>query len=172
MPQDPENPLSETKTIPLGKTPDPATPRRKVFPKIAEVREMLKERAAELLNLQRRIVYEALANQDYETANDANQFLLLHLPAGEDGVRLLDPDIDKPTDKGQLHAPQISIGFAIGGLNQTQSLPPAPVGVIDVTPETKELGGRLLLDHPPAPLGDSPRPEDSLVQSGRDPVNA
>jgi hypothetical protein len=169
MPQAPENPPSETKTIPLGKRPP--IPTRKVFPKIAEVREMLKERAAELLNLQRRIVYEALANQDYETANDANQFLLTHLPPDENGVRLLDPDIDKPKDQGKLQGPQISIGFALGGLNQTQSLPAAKVEVIDAIPETKELGGGRPSDCEPTVLDGGTKSEGSPVPPERDPAN-
>lgn len=168
MPPVPESLPSETKTIPLGD--GPAIPKRRAFPKIAEVREMLKERAAELLSLQRRIVYEALANQDYETANDANKFLLTHLPSDENGTRLLDPDIDKPKDQGKLPGPSISIGFAIGGLNHTQSLPPANLEVIDAVPETQteERQLRGSADSPTPSVSDSLGPEDHPVPSRRD----
>lgn len=165
MPQDPENPPSPTKTTPLGK--GSAAPKRPAFPRIAEVREMLKARAEELLNLQRRIIYEALANQDYETANDANQFLLKHLPPDEQGVHLLDHDIDKPKDTGKQLGPQISIGFALGGLPQPQQLPAPKIEVIDVSPEDEERDGRPT-DHPPTLLDGDTGTKGDLVAPERD----
>jgi hypothetical protein len=112
----------------------PNAPRRAVyFPKVKEAREILKEKAQEILEMQLRIVTESLAGGDFETAMKANQFLLEHMPEDE-GVKVLDISVDKPKQVEGKTGPQISIGFALGGIPQSQpALPAADVKVIDAT---------------------------------------
>lgn len=94
------------------------------FPKVKEAREALKAKALEIYEMQMRIIQEAIAAGDYETAAKANQFLMEHLP-DEDGVKVLDISIDKPKEVSEKSGPTIQIGFALGGMSQPTALPPA-----------------------------------------------
>ena len=105
------------------------------FPRIAEAREALKAKALELYELQVKIIQEAIAIGDLETASKANQWLIEHMPE-QDGVRMIDVSIDKPKEetKGQS---TINIGFRLGGMSEPVARPAAKVeiDIIDVDPE-------------------------------------
>jgi hypothetical protein len=103
----------------------------KSFSSVRKARAALQERANEILDLQIRIIKEAITAGDFETAAKANQFLLEHIPADE-GERVLDISIDKPKQvESGPKGPLIQIGVAIGGISPTKALPE----VIDVTAE-------------------------------------
>lgn len=107
------------------------------FPRVKEAREALRERAIEIYEMQMRIIQEALASKDFETAAKANQFLMTHLPPDEDGVRLLDADIDAKTTGAQSSGPSIQIGFQLGGMTAPPKALPTVTEqpIIDVEPE-------------------------------------
>lgn len=99
------------------------------FPKVRQARELLASKALDVLNQYQKIIMEAMASGDYETAAKHTQWLLEHMPA-ENGTRLIDPSAAKPKEVEGPKGPQIAIGIALGGMNK--SLPSAEV--IDVEP--------------------------------------
>lgn len=108
------------------------------FPKVREAREALRAKAMEIYEMQMRIIAEALAAQDFEVAAKANQFLMSHLPPDENGVRLLDADIDAPGKGGrEAMGPSIQIGFQLGGMTAPpRALPTVrELPTIDIEPE-------------------------------------
>jgi hypothetical protein len=111
-----------------GGTP-PGVP-RSPFPKVAAAREALKAKALEIYEMQMLIIKEALAAQDFKVAADANQFLMEHMPADEDGTRLLGAGVDVRAAETKPTGPTINIGFALGGIPDQKALP--AVKVIDV----------------------------------------
>ena len=96
---------------------------RDYFSKVRVARELLREKADELLKQYMLVVDEARASGDYETAAKALQWLIDHMPE-EDGVRIIDQSVDKKQEpvQQQQTGPQIRIGIAVGGLGQ-HSLP-------------------------------------------------
>lgn len=104
------------------------------FSRVKEARAVLKEKAKDILDMQIQIIQLAIAKGDFETAAKANQFLLTHM-TDDDGQHLLDMDVDKPKQVEQHSGPQISIGFALGGIPQSQQALPA---VIDITPKSDD----------------------------------
>ena len=105
-----------------------------LFPRAKEAREALRDKALVIFDLYIRLIENAMAAQDYETAEKALRFLQEHMPKDEDGVSFLDPSIDKKEDKSSAPVgPTVNIGFAIGGVKPRHELP-APV-VIDVKDE-------------------------------------
>ena len=111
--------------------------KREYFPKVREAREVLRERAIEILETYIAVIGEARKAGDHETATKSLQWLIEHMPE-EDGERMIEGSVDKPKQIEGNVGPQINIGFALGGLNQPKELPPA-VEVIDVTPEGTTL---------------------------------
>ncbi len=100
-------------------------------------REKLAEKAEEILNLQLLIIKQAITAGDYETAAKANQFLIEHMP-NQDGETMVDVSVDKPKQIEQKGgAPQINIGFALGGITP-KALPQPAVEVIEVEPDDVE----------------------------------
>lgn len=109
----------------------------KYFSRVKEAREVLKNKAADILEMQIAIIQLAIAKGDFETAAKANQFLLEHMPE-EDGERMIEISVDKPKQVEKGSGPHIQIGFALGGIPASQgALPEAPV-TIDVTPTEVE----------------------------------
>lgn len=105
---------------------------REFFPKVKEAREVLKEKALELVELQMTIIKEAIANGNFEAASKATQWLIEHMP-NEDGERLIDSSAAKPKElEGTRSGPAIQIGIALGGI-QRKELPETQV--YDVTPK-------------------------------------
>jgi len=103
------------------------------FPKVKAAREMLKARAIEIYEQLMQVTAMAAATQDYQTASANLKWLMEHIPADDDGTRVIDMSVDKPkiVEVGS-NGPVVQFGFQIGGLNTPKELPPAQV--IDVTP--------------------------------------
>ena len=104
---------------------------QRYFPKVKEAREALKAKALELHQLYMEVIQAALDKGDVETAMKATQWLIEHMPR-EDGESMVDISVDKPKAIEQKSGPSINIGFALGGLGEARSLPPAVT--IDVEP--------------------------------------
>lgn len=108
--------------------------------KVRDVREKLREKADAILDLYLDNVTEAKIHGEFAVANDALQWLLEHMPAdAETGERIIDNSVDKQpkqVEKGPS-GPNISIGFALGGLQQPKLLesPSVSVEVIEVKDE-------------------------------------
>jgi hypothetical protein len=101
----------------------------RVFSTVKKARLALKAQANDSYALLVNIIKQAAASGDFETAAKYTAWLLEHTP-DEDGERLLDISIDKPQQVERAAGPQIQIGFALGGVPQTQA---KALPVIDVT---------------------------------------
>lgn len=99
------------------------------FPKVRAAREALRQKAIGIWERYEDMIAKAVAAGDYETANDAYQFLITHMPADEDGTRMIDTSIDKVAKESRRSMPTVNIGFKIGGV-EPQALP-AAVEVVD-----------------------------------------
>ena len=104
---------------------------REYFPRVAEARQALKERAIEILESYLAVIAEARAAGDHETAAKSLQWLMDHMP-DDAGERMLESSVDKPKQLEQAQGPKIQIGIALGGINQPKQL--ATQTVIDVEP--------------------------------------
>lgn len=107
-----------------------------LFPKVKEARQVLKDRAVEILETYLQVCRDARDAGDYETAAKSLQWLIEHMP-NDGGETVIDPSAAKPkvNDKALPTGPAIQIGIALGGVGQRQALP--PVEVIDVTNDTE-----------------------------------
>lgn len=86
---------------------------------VRKAREALRDKALELLEEYRAMIKAAAASGKYEEALKAQQWLLDHVPADEEGQRVFGPSIDKTQ---QIEGPkgpvvQLGIGFNLGGLS-------------------------------------------------------
>jgi hypothetical protein len=101
-------------------------PQKAFFSKVAIARQLLKEKSEEILNEYLDVVQKAKDSGDYETAAKSLQWLIEHMPADEDGGRIVEVSVDKKqqeaVQKGPT-GPTISIGIAVGGLGPQRSLP-------------------------------------------------
>lgn len=103
----------------------------KTLSKVKRVRDMIRNEAEEIYREYRQALKMAVAAGEYEAAIKGYMWLAGHTPADDDGVRMVDGDVDKqPVEKGNS-TPVIQIGFQLGGI--TRALPEATV--IDI--ETK-----------------------------------
>jgi hypothetical protein len=102
------------------------------FPKVAAARQILMERAEEII-----VAYMALASKASEAgkedvAADILWKLIKHMPK-QNGQTLIDPDAAKPKElDAASRGPQIQIGIALGGVTQPKQL--AKAEIIDITP--------------------------------------
>lgn len=109
---------------------------RDYFPKVREARELLKERAAALIEKYEKLIDAAIANGEYEVAMKALQFLMDHMP-DDDGVKMIGASVDKEIVQKGPSAPMINIGVQIGGYKKAPGLlPEAPA--IDIEAEEIE----------------------------------
>lgn len=95
------------------------------FPKVAEARKLLTDEADWWMKFYKQVAIDALAAQEFVTAEKVAAFILTHMPEDEETGTLLGTDIDKnrePDQKG-LGGPSIQIGVALGGMNQQKALP-------------------------------------------------
>jgi len=135
------------------KTP-PKTQISDYIGKVGAARELLRARAEELLEQFITNAKDAQSAGDHETAAKSLQWLLEHLPADDDGARLVDRSVDKvdKAEKDRFDGPRIQIGLAVGPMlgpaAEQKALPPAPeVEVIDVPvkkPRRSRGGCRLV----------------------------
>jgi hypothetical protein len=87
-------------------------------------RQLLKEKAEEILEQYLRVVDEARVSGDYETAAKSLQWLIEHMPNDEDGSPIVQVSVDKKTQptESKSNGPSIQIGIAVGGLGPDRSL--------------------------------------------------
>jgi hypothetical protein len=109
------------------------------FPKVKEARELLKEKAREILEMQQTIIEKALAAEKFDVAAAANQFLIEHMP-DEEGVRMISATVNKQLETKGPTGPTIQIGFNLGTHRLPEAatvatLSPAPLEILDVTDE-------------------------------------
>lgn len=102
----------------------------KYFSRVKEARELLKERAREILDRQERMIEQAAARGQMTAALQANQWLLEHIPADE-GERVIDASPDKPTlIDAKPTGPLVQIGFNLGGMVAPKQIEPIEAEVI------------------------------------------
>lgn len=101
------------------------------FNKVRIARELLKEKSEEILKQYLQVVDEARNAGDFETAAKALQWLLDHMPADEEGGRLVEQSVDKKQQVIEKTAgPTVKIGIAVGGVAQQQGALPKPDDII------------------------------------------
>jgi cytochrome c-type biogenesis protein CcmH/NrfG len=94
------------------------------FSKVRIARELLREKSEQILQQYLTVVEKAQEAGDYETAAKALQWLMDHMPADDDGGRLVDVSVDKKqqaVERGPT-GPAIQVGIVVGGVGQ-KSLP-------------------------------------------------
>jgi hypothetical protein len=104
----------------------------KYFSKVRIARQLLREKSEEILSEYLDNVAKARDAGQHEVALKALQWLIDHMPADDDGGRLVDQSVDKKqevVEKGPT-GPAIQIGIALGGLGGTQKALPKPNDVI------------------------------------------
>lgn len=110
---------------------------RRFFGKASIAREMLKERAEEILTDFIETAKAAREAGEFETAGEMYWKLIEHMPADAPHERIVDTSVDKQPkqiEKGPT-GPTINIGLALGGLPQQKKLAPAKhVEVIEAKP--------------------------------------
>ena len=97
------------------------------FSKVRYARELLREKSQELLEEYLDVVKHAKEAGDYETAAKALQWLIDHMPADEDGGRIVEQSVDKKQQVVEKQrGPEIKIGIAVGGLGENRKALPKP----------------------------------------------
>lgn len=100
------------KTIPFG---------GKSFSAVKRVRDKLREDSEALYTEFRTALKMAVAGGNYEAAIKGYTWLFPHIPADEDGTRIIDSDIDKQQPlESENKGPVIQIGFSLGGVNKLE----------------------------------------------------
>jgi cytochrome c-type biogenesis protein CcmH/NrfG len=104
----------------------PARTNQQVFSRVKIARELLLERADEIINSYLEIAKLAKEQGDYKTASEALQWLISRMPGDAEGTKVVDASLDKAQVQQQQPdtRPMIQIGIQVGGLNK--NLPPAP----------------------------------------------
>lgn len=122
---------------------DSIIPRRDMFPKIKEARELLKGRALAMAEKYEAAVDAAIKKGDYDVALKAMQWFILHAPNHE-GVTIVDPSVDNPKPAEKNKGPRIQIGIKLNEqsrvpFNQPEALPAEVTNeleqIIDIIPD-------------------------------------
>ncbi len=104
--------------------------RENLYPKVRAAREALREKGLEIYEKYMLLIDKAMADGEYETAEKSLRFLLEHMPAEDDGTRLVDPSVNKQKKSEKSSGPIVNIGFKIGG-----TTPKAlPASIIEIEP--------------------------------------
>lgn len=92
------------------------------FSRVRIARELLKEKSEEILREYLDVVQQAKIAGDYETAAKSLQWLLDHMPADEEGERMVEVSVDKKQEAVQRGptGPSIQIGIQVGGSGKPQ----------------------------------------------------
>ena len=90
--------------------------------KVKRVREKIHEEAELIYQEYRAALKLAVGGGQYEAAIKGYHWLIGHIPADEDGVRLVDGDVDKPKQVEGHTGPIINIGLKLGGLEKPKEL--------------------------------------------------
>ena len=100
----------------------------------SSVRDLLREKAQELLQSYLDTIVEARAAGEFKDALEAQWKLIEHMPADAAGNRIIDSSVDKQAKEAgpKRIGPQIQIGIKMGGSPEPKTLAPH---VIDVEPE-------------------------------------
>lgn len=98
-------------------------PAGRLFSKVRAAREVLRERAEELINEYLDIAAKAKDSGDYQTAAKAMQWLLEHMPADDEGIRVVETGVDKQQQQVVQQAPpQVKVGIVVGGIGGKNQL--------------------------------------------------
>lgn len=113
--------LSSSRTsVNVSKMPTPKIDKR-FFSRVRIARELLRDRAEDLLEQYLIVIKDAQEKGEHEAALKAIQWLMEHMPAEEDGTKLLDTSIDKNIQPiVQDTRPAIQIGIQLGGVGVAQ----------------------------------------------------
>lgn len=107
---------------------------RQYFSRVAIARQVLREKAEEIYAEYFETLKLAKEAGDFETAAKGLQWLMDHMPAEDDGSRMIDVSVDKTTTiVAAPTGPNIQIGIQLGGVKQ-KALPAATAEIIDVKP--------------------------------------
>lgn len=108
----------------------------RMFSKVNVAREMLKERAEEILAEYIETAKAAREAGEFEAAGKMYWNLIEHMPADNPNERVVDTSVDKQqktAESNKPSGPTIQIGLALGGLPQAKQLKSKKaVEVIDV----------------------------------------
>lgn len=90
---------------------------KEVFSKVAIARDLLRQKAEEILNEYLDVVQKAKDAGNYEVAAESLQWLIEHMPSEEDGTRAIDTSVDKQQKQVEKadSGPRIQIGIQVGG---------------------------------------------------------
>ena len=84
------------------------------FSSVARARQKLTDDAEDIYAEFRKALKMAIAGGEYEAGIKGYQYLIGHIPADEDGVRVVDQDIDaKQIADNSNKGPTIQIGIAV-----------------------------------------------------------
>lgn len=108
------------------------------FPKVKEARQVLADKAVEILETYVATIKAAQAAGDYEVAAQSLQWLMEHMPEDPEGTTLVDVSVDKVKAAELGGGPNIMIGFKIGGLPEAKALPEPIIEVVAVTPKAED----------------------------------
>lgn len=110
---------------------------KQMFSKVRAARELLRERASEILQQYLAVVAETQAAGEYEVAAKSLQWLIEHMPSEDDGSRIVERSVDKEQQQIQgPTGPSIQIGIQVGGVAR-QTLPAATE--VKALPEIREV---------------------------------
>jgi hypothetical protein len=122
----PRNPISARTTRTQLKAATPVV-NKSIFSKVQIARELLREKAEEILTEYLDVVSKAKDSGDYKTAAESLQWLMEHMPASEAGERILDTGVDKQHKIEASKTPiPVQIGIMVGGVASTQKALPKP----------------------------------------------
>lgn len=111
----------------LARTRPPA------FGRVGQARELLREKAVEILEQYLKVVKAAQDAGDYEVATKSLQWLIEHMP-DDHGDRVIDVSVDKLQQIERPNAPTVQIGIQLGGLTHRPKELPAPTAVVTSEP--------------------------------------
>lgn len=86
---------------------------RKALSKVKRVRDIIRAEAEDIYRDYRAALKLAVAAGQYEAALKGYAWLVGHAPADEEGVRMVDGDVDKQVGEKGRTGPLIQIGIAV-----------------------------------------------------------
>ena len=116
--------------------PTPPVKDRHLFVKVKAAREELAKKAGIIFDEYMDVIAKAKDAGDYETAAKHLQWLIDHMPADNEGDRMIDQSVDKKQEViSQLPVgPNIQIGIKVGGSGDDRKSLPS-VEVVDIKPK-------------------------------------
>ena len=113
-------------------TTKPNLPELRGMPAVKRARLALLENSEEVLAEYRAALKLAIAHGKYAEGIQGYQWLMEHTPPDEDGVRMVEPSVDKQQKQTDgPRGPLIQIGFKLGGMPGDKALPE----VIEIEPD-------------------------------------